>query len=94
MINNILVKRETKREKSDINEHNDSWAVAHCDRFSGKSEPVRVINDPYQWVAFTVGQAWDGLQSCPGWFLDEDNVKVEMGFKDYVDNEVVFSDIL
>ena len=48
MINNVLVKRETKRGKSDIDEHNNSWAVVYHIRFSGKCEPVRVINDLHQ----------------------------------------------
>jgi len=47
MINNIPAKREMERRKSDINEHNDSWAVVHHIRFSGKYEPVGMINNPH-----------------------------------------------
>ena len=61
MINNVLVKRETKGGKSDVDEYNDSWAVIYCVRFSGKCEPVGVINDPHQWIAFASGRAWNGL---------------------------------
>ena len=57
MINNILAKRETKRGKSDIDEHNNFWTVVYCVRFSGKCEPVGVINDLYQWIAFTSERA-------------------------------------
>jgi len=61
MFNNILAKREIKRGKSDIDEHNDSWVVVYCFRFSGKCEPVRVINDLYQWITFAIGKAWNRL---------------------------------
>jgi len=57
MINNVLAKQEIKGEKSDVNEHNDSWTVVYHVRFSGKCEPVRVINNPHQWIAFTSGRA-------------------------------------
>jgi len=59
MINNVLVKREIKRGKSDIDEHNNSWAVVYHIRFSGKCEPVGVINDLHQWITFTSGRAWN-----------------------------------
>ena len=48
MINNILAKREMKKGKSDVDEHNDSWVVIYCVRFSGKCEPVGVINNLHQ----------------------------------------------
>jgi len=59
MINNILAKRKTKRGKFDINEHNDSWAVIYLIRFSGRCEPVGVVNNPHQWITFTVERAWN-----------------------------------
>jgi len=61
MIDNVLAKRETKRGKSDIDEYNDSWAVVYHVRFSSRCKLVGMINDPYQWIAFTSRKAWNGL---------------------------------
>ena len=49
-----------KGRKSNINEHNDSWAVVCCIGFSGKCEPVGMINNPYQRIAFAIGWARNG----------------------------------
>jgi len=45
MINNVFVKRKSKRRKSNINEHDDSWIVISCDGLSGKCESVGMINN-------------------------------------------------
>ena len=47
MINNVFAKRKSKRRKSNINEHDDSWMIISCDRLSGKCEPAGMINNPH-----------------------------------------------
>jgi len=36
----------------------------------------------------------DGVQESPGWFLNEDDVKAGVCFKNHANNEIVFSDVL
>ena len=54
MINNIFVKRKSKREKSNVDKNHNPWAVICCDWFSGKSEPIGVIDNAYQRDIFTI----------------------------------------
>jgi len=45
MINNIFAKRKTKRGKSNVNKHDHLWGVISRKQFSGKSEPVGMIDN-------------------------------------------------
>jgi len=94
VINNVFTKRKTKRGKSNVNKHDHLWEVISREQFSGKSEPVGMIDNPHQQAAFTIGMTRDRVQESLGQFLDEDDVKVGVCFKDCADNEIVFLDIL
>ena len=83
-----------KRRKSNIDEYNDSWAVIYCIRFSDKDKPVRVISNSYQQNVFTIGKARDRSYCCPGWFLNENDIKVVVNFEDCVNDEIIFLDVL
>ena len=83
-----------KRRKSNVDEYNDSWTIVHCIRFPGKGEPVGMISNSYQWNVFVIVRAKDGSYYCLGWFLDENDVEVVVDFKDHVNDEIIFSDIL
>ena len=94
MVNNVFVKRKIKRRESDVDEYNDFWAVAQYIRFPGKGELVGVICNSYQQNTFTIGRTRDGSYSCSGQFLDENDVEVVIDFKNYVNDEIIFSNIL
>jgi len=53
-----------------------------------------MIDNPHQQAAFTIGMTRDRVQESLGQFLDEDDVKAGVCFKDCADNEIVFLDIL
>lgn len=54
MINNVFAKREMEKRKFSVNEYNDSWTFIHCDQFSGKCKPVKMIDNLYQRVIFAI----------------------------------------
>ena len=68
MINNIFAKRKTEREKSHVNEYDHLQKVISHKWFSGKSEPVGMIDNPHKWAAFTIGMTRNRVQESPGWF--------------------------
>ena len=94
MIKNVFAKWKMKRWKSDIYIYNDSRRVICWIRFSSKDKPVWMIGYAYHGNAFTVHWARNRPNSCLGWFLDEDNVKIVINLEYSVDNEVVLSNIL
>jgi len=54
VINNVFAKRKSKRGQFNINKHNNLRVVIGCDRFSGKDEPVGVIDDPHKQTTFVI----------------------------------------
>ena len=94
VINNIFVKREMKRWKSNIDKDNDSWEVICHIRFTGEGKPIWMINNIHQWNTFTTIWAGNGPYYFPRQFLDEDNIKIMIDFEDCFNDEIVFSDVL
>jgi len=88
------VKWETKRHESDINIYNDSRGVIYWVKFSSKGELVWVVGNACQRNTFTVLWARNRSNGCPRWFLNENNIEVTVDFENWVDNEVIFLDIL
>ena len=81
VINNVFAKWKSKRWKSDIYIYDDSREVIHQIGFSSKGKLVCVVGNTYQRNAFTVLRAGNRPNSCPRWFLDEDNIKIVIDFK-------------
>ena len=94
VVNDVFSKWKPKRQKSDVNIYNNSGEVICWVGFSSKGKPVWVDRNTYQGSTFTVLWTRNRPNSCPRWFLDKDNVKVTVDFKDWADNEVIFLDIL
>ena len=94
VVNNVFSKWKPKRQKSDVNIYNNSGGVICWDGFSNKGEPVWVVRNTYQGSTFTVLWTGNRPNGCPRWFLNEDNVKVIVDFKNQTDNEVIFLNIL
>jgi len=46
VINNIFAKEKLKRGQSNVDKHDNLRVVIGCNKFSGKGEPVGVIDDP------------------------------------------------
>jgi len=82
----VIVKEENKKD--------NSRRVIHWIRFSSKGKPVWVVGNAYQRNAFTVLRAGNRPNSCPRWFLDEDNIKVVIDFEYGIDNKVVLLNVL
>ena len=92
--NNVFVKWKSKKWKSDINIYDDSRGVIQWIGFSSKDKLIWVIWNAYQRKTFTVFWAGNWPNSCLRQFLDEDNIKIVVDFKDSVDNEIILSNIL
>ena len=75
MINNVFAKGKLKRGQSDVDKHDNPRVVIGCNKFSGKGEPVGVIDDPHKQTTFAISMTRNGAQSRPGRFLDEDNIE-------------------
>ena len=94
MINNVFSKREMKRQQSDIDEYCHSREVAMRNWLPCKYKPVGVIDNTQQRITVSIIVAGKEANERPGGLLDENNVKVQMGLKNYFDDKVVFSDVL
>ena len=71
VVENILVKEESKRAKTNIDIRNDSWEIIFILRDSCKRNPIGVMVGANKWLSFTVRRAGDFLNFRPGRFLDE-----------------------
>ena len=92
--NNVFAKWKSKGWKSDINIYDDFRGVIHWVGFSSKGKLIWVIWNAYQRNAFTLLWAGNRPDSCPRWFLDEDNVEIVIDFEYSVDNEIVLLNVL
>jgi len=84
VVDNVFTKRKTERQKSDVDINSDSWEVICQVRSSSKCEPIGMVRNTYQRNTFTVFWTGNGPNGCPRWFLNEDNVKVIVDFKDQI----------
>jgi len=71
MVENIFVKKESKRAKVNINVRNDSWEVIFVLRDSCERYPIGVVAGTNKRFAFAVRRAGNFLNFRPWWFLDE-----------------------
>ena len=94
VVDDVLIKRKIKRQKSDVDINSNSWGVVCWVGFSSKHEPIGIVRNAYQRNAFTVFWTGNRPNSCPRRFLNEDNVKVMVNFEDQVDNEIILLNIL
>ena len=54
MINNIFLKRKTKKRESDVNINDNLRKVIHQVGFSCEDKPIGVIDDANQRYSFTI----------------------------------------
>lgn len=94
MINNVFSKREMKRQQSDIDEYCHSREVAMRNWLPCKRKPVGVIDNTQQRITISIIVAGEGANEQPEGLLDDNDVKVRMGLKNFFDDKVVFSDVL
>ena len=94
MVKNILAEEESKRAKTNINIRNDSWEIIFVLRDSCKRYPIGVVAGANKWLAFAVRRAGNFPNFRPGRFLDEQNVKLKVSFKDSVGDKRVLSNVL
>ena len=78
----------------DVNIDYDSGGVVILRGISGKCSLVRVIGHSYPFFALWVQRTQYGLYERPRQFLDEDDVKSILHFKNDVDDEVVLTNVL
>jgi len=53
-----------------------------------------VVSNANKGNIFTILQTGNRPKCCPRRFLDEDNVEIMIDFKDSIDNDIVFPDLL
>ena len=54
VVDDVLIKRKIKRQKSDVDINSNSWGVVCRVGFSSKHEPIGIVRNAYQRNAFTV----------------------------------------
>jgi len=94
VIENVIVKEETKRGNMNVNIGDGSWKVSTVGRRPSKSDPIRMMACAHSWFAITIRRTWDFANFRPGWFLDKKDIELILGFKDGVDDDGVFANIL
>ena len=70
VIENIFVKKKSKRGKTNVNVSNNSWKIVTFGRRSGKSNPVGMMADTHIQFTITICRAWDFAYFRPRQFLN------------------------
>ena len=94
MIENIISKRKMKWRNINVDIDKNSRIKPIIRWISKECDLVRMVEYTYYFFAFTIERTQNRLNTCPRWFLDEDDVKFWIDFEDSVNNKIILTNIL
>ena len=94
MIENIFAKRETKSGKSNVNISDNSQQILRVWWVFGKSYPIRMVGNAYQFLSFFVRKTRNRPYNWLRQFLNEFDVKISLCLQDSIGKQIVLANVL